>query len=251
MKFMMKIRQAGFSLPEAMIGLGLLAGVGVAGMALNDNTSKSIKGTRSSGDLGSVMTEIRQVLYNPSACQYTFGGLRVDEGPTALKDGNGTPIPAFEKGLKVGNGANRLVDIKVISLDPSKYRALVKFDFEKTQKETGPTQKSYFINLFVESSGTQITRCIDPSEEGAKMALENFCKDADPANNVPPGTNIDCEDNLESVIAETKRLYCTSVLFLSYDAGTGKCLPLDATRRCPVGEYLKGFGPNGELICSN
>lgn len=249
MKLLRVLRQFGFSIPEAMIGLGLLGGLGVAGMTLNENVSKSIKGSRSSGDMAGVMSEIRSVLYNPQACQNTFGGLRVDEGPDSIKDGNNQPL--FLKGSKVGNGSSKLLDIKVISLDPVRYRALVKLDFEKTQKESGMPLKSYFINLFVDPSGAQITRCIDPSEEAAKATIENFCRDADPANSVPPGSNLDCEDNRENVIQEAKRLYCTSLPFLKYDAVSGKCLPLDSNRPCPVGQFLQSFGPNGELICSN
>lgn len=249
MRLFILIKQYGFSIPEAMIGLGLLGGLGLAGMTLNENVSKSIKGSRSSGDMAGVMSEIRTVLYDPQACQNTFAGLRVDEGPDSIKDGNNQPL--FVKGTKVGNGSSKLLDIKVISLDLVRYRALVKLDFEKTQKENGMPLKSYFINLFVDPSGAQITRCIDPSEEAAKATIESFCVDADPANSVPPGTNVDCEDNRENVIQEAKRLYCTSLPFLQYDSGSGKCLPLDSNRNCPLGEFLQAYGPNGELICSN
>jgi hypothetical protein len=139
--------------------------------------------------------------------------------------------------------------IKVLNFDTKRSHALVKFDFVRGKGEVGAQTFSKYVNLFADVSSGTITSCLDPVDYSALRAARDFCWDADPVNAVAGNNNTDCEDNIANVIAEAKRLYCDSLPYITYDAGSKKCFPFDANRKCPNGQFLKGFGPDGELDC--
>lgn len=225
------------------MGIGLLGAVGLGAVKLADNQKKAVQGHKNASALPRTMIMIKQLVSDPESCESNFKGKSTKTTLGELKNAKGEV--QFKRGDILGNGELKITDIRMDSYSDLTNRArfAITFDKLKEGKTFGQVNRYTFVN--VEASGGQITKCIEASEGGSEGLAKRFCKDIDPKQ------NDDCEDNLNNLIHNVKEFYCgKNHPFLKFDAGSGKCLPLDANKSCGSG-FAQGYDNKGELICYN
>lgn len=256
--------QRGFSLPEAMIGMLIMGGVGVAGMKLAQNMKTGTVSVKGSNDLNRTMMEIRNLLNNPKVCSDNLVNKSQDQVMGGIIDTTAAVATGSERthnnernflkfasgsNIKVANGNYIITNIKISKVDAARKRAYVAFTFEDTDKKGVVTKITKNVSMFVKATGTRVDECINPAELSAEAISLKLCFDADPMNfDVDPNNdNTICTDNNINLKAQVKALYCQSHPFFKF-AG-GKCLPLDSGVDCGNGRFIKGYDSTGKAIC--
>lgn len=266
--------QKGFTLFEAVMGMGLMGVVLVAGLRLSGDMKSSSTRIKSTNDLNRLMLEVRTRLRDPDVCRLNFLNKREGEEfqeiknlsmPTAsssTEEEGKTNSISTDSAMKptltpmkleavVSDRSYKVNQIRVGKIDPLRKRAIIDFVFNSSAAD-GAQLKSVTkrVGLLVEVDGSgMITNCIDPVEMASDGLLDKLCFEADPVNfdGDPTNDNTDCSDNINNIVNELKELYCSEHGTMGFD-GT-KCTPLKANIDCGPGQYLKGFNVRGEKIC--
>lgn len=242
--FVMKLTKnsQGFSLVEGMIGIGLLAAVGLGAMKLAETQKKAARGQKQVSELPRTMIMIKQLVSDPKSCAVNFVGKGTDN-TTIQELKNAEGVTQIKLNDNIGKGEYQVTDMKLSDYSDKTSRAKLSFTFNKLKEGTTSAVTTRHTFIHVEASGGTISKCLDPVEMSSESLVKRFCKDLD-----PKGTET-CEDNYSNLLSEVKQMYCgSSHPFLKYDSGSGKCLPLDAGKTCGSG-YFQGYDDIGNLIC--
>lgn len=232
----------GFSLVEGMIGIGLLAAVGLGAMKLAENQKKAARGQKQVSELPRTMIMIKQLVSDPKSCQINFVG-KGTENVTIQELKNSEGETQIKLNDIIGKGEYQVTDMKLSDYSDKTSRAKLAFTFNKLKEGATSAVTTRHTFIHVEASGGTISKCLDPVEMSSESLVKRFCKDLD-----PKGTD-SCEDNYANLLSEVKQMYCgSSHPFLKYDSGSGKCLPLDAGKTCGSA-YIQGYDYDGNVIC--
>ena len=237
----------GFSLPEVMIGMGMISLVALGGMQLYSNQRDSTQGINNLSDLNRLVREMDVQLQDPATCRKNFAGK--SEGAVLESLLATTDRVLLNKTSDSNIDPYVFTAVKVEKVDPLRKRALISFDFTRTSKGQRASSVKKFTSIFVTGTGTQITDCMDYSNVSSLALVEKLCWDADPMNFDADSSNdnLECMDNVSNLVSEVKRLYCSNNPLLTYVGG--KCVPVDSNRICPGGSYLRGYTATGALDC--
>ena len=231
----------GFSMVEALVGIGLLGALGLGAMKLSESQKKAVKGQKQASELPRTMVMIKQLASEPAACEQSFKGKSVTGNLTELKDAQGAV--RLKTGDTIGKGEYRITSIKLDGYSEDTNRARLAITLDKLLDGTTSSKVNRFTFIHVEASGGTISKCLDPSEMSSDSLAKRFCKDIDPQG------NDNCEDNLSNILVDVKSYYCgNNHPFLKFDQASGKCLPLDANKACASG-FIKGYDATGNLVC--
>ena len=235
--------RSGFSLVETMIGLGLLAAVGVGAMKLFETQKVSDRGMKSSNELARDMVSIKQILNGKETCELNFKGQQVGSNGQISELKNAANESIYKLGQKLADGSYELTDIRLGNHSELTQRTSITFSFKRIGQGNSSASLTRTTNLFTKVVDGKIEECLNPNDITTDSLKKKFCRDVD------PNQTEDCEDNFNNLLRETKRLYCGSGHpFLQYDATTEKCLPLDANKQCATG-FVKGYDQNNNLVC--
>lgn len=228
---------------EGLVGVGLLAALGLGVMKLSDSQKKAARGQKQVSELPRTMVIIKQLTSDKSSCEANFKGKDVKSNLAELKDAESKV--RFKQGDVIGKGEYRLTDIKLDGYSEDTNRVRLSLSFDKLQEGAASSKVNRFTFIHAEATGGKISKCLDPSEMSSESLAKRFCKDIDPAQ------NDNCEDNLNNLTLNVKEIYCgKGHPFLKFDEASGKCLPLDADKACGSG-YVQGYDAKGELVCYN
>lgn len=86
------LKQTGMSLVEALVGLGIAAGIGVVLMRQQENSSKMQSKNNINQIVNSAAQAIQTSLSNRAICSESLGGLSVNSNVTALVDAKINPL---------------------------------------------------------------------------------------------------------------------------------------------------------------
>lgn len=231
--------QFGVSLVEGMVGVGLLAAIGVGAMKLAETQKNADLGLKQSSELARTMTTVKQVISDRTSCELNFKNKTLNTTLDEIRNAKGEVV--LKKGVPI-TGGYELDDIRLGEYSESSNRTKVFFVFNKSSK-TGAPKVSRYTNIFVSVKDNKIEECLDPNELSSESLKKRFCRDLDPK------ATEDCEDNFDNLLEQMKALYCgNNHPFLQYDYATKKCLPLDANKKCAQG-FVKGYDGNHNLVC--
>jgi hypothetical protein len=237
--------QRGFTMVEGLVAGAMVAGLGVAVMKMSQTSQVSQRGMMGMNELGRDLEVMRANIEEPQSCVNTFLGKKVNSGVTltSLMSAQNTEIMKTDS--MMGHNTYQLTGIQIGNHNPNTYRTEVHFNFKKMEKEgrSQSVRRTFYIFTKIDPATKVITECIDPLKNIADGTMKQTCYDADPAKRAI------CEENITNLSQEVKQYVCSTHPYLRYDPATKKCFPLDAGKKCPAGQYIRGWKANGDLDC--
>lgn len=100
----------GFSLIQVMIGIGLMAGLSVYMLKMQDNSNKFVKEQESKFEITEVSTKAQAIVLNKDTCEKNFAGKRLGKSITSLRNSRNSKI------LQTGKIYGLNTKVKVIDL---------------------------------------------------------------------------------------------------------------------------------------
>lgn len=231
--FLKHMNQKGFSLPEVMIGLGLLGGISVVTMKMVENQVTNESKIKSLGEVSKTVSIIEGIIANPDLCKKMLGGKTRSSSPTA-----GTPLQ--ELSYPVNGGT-----LKVLESKNYGYFMLQNGDIKLANQIT--------------SSGTFADLVIDFKVR--KKTTSIFGDNSDPSNfdivsrRIPVAvklngsTVVSCGPMISEANNTARRIFCENLGGATlWDNSTNTC-KLKTTLKCNSGFVPKRMTSLGYVEC--
>lgn len=212
----------GFSLVELLVVSGLIGGMALVVVSIQKQANHALKTITESFEVESLYQEVRTDIIDQSACQSTF-----DDLPRLL---NGITIPGIKRKSGIGEyiigmkrGDIELEAMRVRNLNtvpatiPTDGEGLASFDVSLTihkMKSNRPIEKNIPIQAKVKKVGTalKVVNCFTQIGNTLEQACLNMGGTFDVTASPP-------------------------------------CLIASSNQECPIGQYSKGIGSDGKIIC--
>jgi hypothetical protein len=219
----------GISLIQIMVAMGVMAGISVALMRIQQTSTQTSAGAALATDTIGLFNRISQVLLDSSGCAQTLnplGAISVNMPVPSILDKNGNPVVTI--GQEVVDRRLRVKDMTVTDFVPdgaivapaTTIRATVAVEVE-LEKKKGPNfdwqsiKKTYNMIAKIDTSLT-ILECYDAAGNSIESAVKEACE------------KIDYDDD--------------GTFDFQWDMTNQKCIPIDGF--CTSGGgYVDGSGP--------
>lgn len=217
--------QRGFSLPEILIGVGLMGGMSLLVTQVVKQTDQVKKSSETNTNSFAAFYEIQSLFKDKAACAVNLQGKTVSGGPLGLTTVmNAKGILRYEVGKSYDGGS---ITLTGLSLTRNPTETLVNVTIQKTgnKKANGLNDTSMTKSI-----------AINAEYDGAGRILS--CQ-SDVANHV------------DTVMIDTLRTICSG-MNLEFDAAKKRCfakpqMGLALSRMCPNGESVVSYQlPSGE-----
>lgn len=205
----------GFSLPEVIVSIGILAGISIITMKLVEDQMGNEAFLKGSADISKTVSSIEMVLNNPESCRYTL-----KERPSPGVTPTGLTLPnngsATISGFKTH--VERISAEKILLLPNSNYGTFRTADFSINY--TSDTSANVILNFIIRKKNLKLWRSVDDTSNDIRVvkripiliqrdgssritdcgpvissanmtAKEKFCRSLGATaiwNNTPPGT---------------------------------------------------------------
>ena len=174
----MTLGSRGFSLVQVLVATGIMGGLALVLMRLQDNSSQITKTAEVNQALYIFSQEITSVLTIPKNCTETFKTLVLNETPrniTVIKKvkNNGTPIVMYTVGNTYQNNQLKLESIQYVESSDEFLEVRMKFNKESKQVAGGKSISKVLKLSFSKDAMNRITQCGGTTQAGGLSIISS------------------------------------------------------------------------------
>jgi prepilin-type N-terminal cleavage/methylation domain-containing protein len=186
-----RFKDKGFSLAEVMVVSGILAGLALVVMRINEISFTSTKRVEVSSEIVTTMNAIGQYLLDGDACENTFTNSPVDLSSNTSIDSirNRSNNPVFQVGQVYGNNSIQIESISIRNIALSAVDPVtneksgeidVVFRFASTSQMVSTREVDRAIRLHVRTNSSNlVVKCYGQTASAVGTALQESCQAID------------------------------------------------------------------------
>jgi|GEM_PF-4946290 len=207
-----RFRMSGFSLPELLIGAGLLGGATLGFMKLQDNFSKAQVTSEAKMSELELKRQITTLFLDKTSCYQTFVASSIGSDVLQIKNSAGNPVYETNKtyesnSIKITRMTT--VDKNIVNADGTRMIDFV-ISLERVKKQAYGQVKEIQIPLSVKAVGASspIQECFSNTDAIIQAAMEETCLSLD---GVWDSTNKKCSfENFKVRTSINEKFYVTT-----------------------------------------